>query len=431
MKTLLKNCYIVCENSRVIKNGFLGVENEDIVYLSEIQPKDYDKYDLIKDMNNKIIIPSLINSHTHSPMVLLRGVGSDLPLSNWLFDKIFPLEKNLTPDQIYVATQLAMLEMLSSGTGNFSDMYLYPEKTLEVVKETGMKANITYCVTSFDENEDFLDNEDVKSSISFFKKYNDKLDDKILIDFSLHAEYTNTEKIIKGYSEFCKEYDGNMHIHLSETQLEHQQCKDKYGMTPTKLLHKLGVFDSRAQAAHCVFVEDEDIDILKEKNVTVIHNPTSNMKLGSGFFPLSKLLKKGVNISLGTDGAASNNNLNMFEEMHLASIIHKGYENDPTLLSPSSVLNMATVNGAKMQGRKDTGVLKVGNKADIVAIDLNKPHLIPHNDIISTIVYSAQASDVCLTMINGKVLYENGNYTTLDSEKIMYDFKKQLLKLYK
>ena len=221
-----------------------------------------------------------------------------------------------------------------------------------------------------------------------------------------------------------------MHIHLSETRKEHQECIYKYGKTPARWFYDLGAFDSRAFAAHCVWVTEEDMELLREKDVCVVHNPTSNMKLGSGFAPIQRMLDKGITVGLGTDGAASNNNLNLLEELHLASVLHNGYSGDPTIMKPADVLRMATVSGAKIQGRSDTGELKVGKKADIAAIDLDAPHLKPNLDPLALVCYSAQGADVYMTMCDGRILYENGEFLTLDKERIYADVDSAVKLLY-
>ena len=221
-----------------------------------------------------------------------------------------------------------------------------------------------------------------------------------------------------------------MHIHLSETKTEHDECVAKYGKTPARWFNDLGTFDSPTFAAHCVWVTEEDMVLMREKGVSPVHNPTSNMKLGSGFAPIPRMLELGLNVALGTDGAASNNNLNMMEEMHLAAVLHNGFTHDPTLMKPAQVLNMATRNGARLQGRGDTGSLEVGKKADIIAIDFRKPHLYPNFEPMALLVYSAQASDVCMTMVDGKILYEDGKFLTLDPETVMNNARAAVKRLY-
>ena len=254
---------------------------------------------------------------------------------------------------------------------------------------------------------------------------------RILIDFAIHAEYTNFPHIVEAYSADCKALGGRMHIHLSETKKEHEECIAKYGKTPAQWFNDLGTFDSPTFAAHCVWVTEEDMALMLEKGVSPVHNPTSNMKLGSGFAPIPRMLELGLNVALGTDGAASNNNLNMMEEMHLAAVLHNGFTHDPTLMKPAQVLNMATRNGARLQGRNDTGVLEVGKKADIIAIDLNRPHLCPNVDPLALMTYSAQGSDVVMTMVDGRILYENGEFLTLDADRILHDARACVARLYR
>ncbi len=427
MSILFENCTVVTSDE-VLSGVNLGVDGEYIDYLGKDKPAK--KYDSTKNMSGKILLPGLYNCHTHTPMVLLRGVGSDLPLNEWLFDKIFPVEDRLTPEHIRTGSELALLEMLSSGTVSFSDMYFEPQQTIETVVNAGMKANICRPVQSFDPNERAEDSFRIKQSLELFEKYNGFADGKILVDFCIHAEYTCNEKITKAYSEICSDKKGNMHIHLSETDKEHNECIAKYGCTPAEWFLKLGAFDSRAFAAHCVALTDSDMDIMKAHNISIVHNPTSNMKLGSGFAPVQKFLKKGINVTLGTDGAASNNNLNMLEEMHLASVIHNGFMKDATVMKPQEILKMVSINGAMLQGREDCGEIKVGKKADICAVSLDAPHMHPVLDVPALITYSSQSSDVCMTMCDGKILYENGEYKTLDKERIYFDVEKCVKELY-
>ncbi len=431
IKTLFKNADVLLYENRiynVIKNAYLAVDGNSISYIGKDKPAD--TFDTVKDMAGKLLMNGFYNCHNHCPMVLLRGVGSDLPLNEWLFNKVFPIEDKLTAEEIEAGTELALLEMLAGGTVSFSDMYFEPQVTVKAVADSGMKANITRPVQSFDPAEEPKDSFRIAQSLELFNSFNGYAEGRILIDFSIHAEYTCTEKIARAYSEICNTNNGLMHIHLSETLKEHRECKEKYGKTPTQWFNDLGAFDSRAFAAHCVTLEDSDMEILLNKGVNVVHNPTSNMKLGSGFANVQKMLDMGINVALGTDGAASNNNLDMLEEIHLASIIHNGYTQNATIMNADTVIKMATQNGALLQGRDNCGDLKVGNKADIIAINLDAPHLRPIIDEKALITYSAQSSDICMTMADGKILYENGEYKTLDKEKIYYNVEKAISKLY-
>lgn len=431
MKILFKNADILVkeDNFKVISNAYLAVDGDKISYVGTEKPMG--EFDEIKDMNGKILMPGLINCHNHCPMVLLRGIGSDLPLQQWLFDTVFPIEDKLTAEEIEAGSELALLEMISGGTVSFSDMYFEPETTIRAVAESGMKANITRPVQSFDPNETPEQSYRMKEAIELYDRYNNTFDGRVLIDFCIHAEYTCTETIARAFIEKVNERNGNLHIHLSETKKEHEECIQRYGKTPAEWFDSLGGFDSYAFAAHCVWLSESDMELFRRKGVSVVHNPTSNMKLASGFAPIQRMLDLGINVALGTDGASSNNNLDMFEEMHIASIIHNGYTLDATVMNADTVLNMATANGARVQRRENCGELRVGNKADIIAVSLDSPHMVPALDKKALLTYSAQSSDVTMTMVDGKVLYENGEYKTLDKEKIYFDINRAVEKLYK
>ena len=422
MKLLLKHCGILAAEGtgfRCLENAYLGVDGDTIDYIGTEKPQG--PYDREKDMAGRLLLPGLINCHGHSPMVLLRGVGSDLSLQEWLFGKIMPIEDKLTAEDIKIGNQLALLEMLSTGTTSYSDMYFEPQTAVENALACGIKANISRPVQCFDKNESYAGNFRARESIQLFQDFHGAGDGRVRIDFSVHAEYTCFEHIVGPYSADCKALGGRMHIHLSETKKEHDECVEKYGKTPARWFYDLGTFDSPTFAAHCVWVTEEDMALMLEKGVSPVHNPTSNMKLGSGFAPVQRMLDLGLNVALGTDGAASNNNLNMLEELHLAAVLHNGYHRDPTILKPAQLLAMATRNGARLQGREDTGELAVGKKADIIALDLTRPHMVPNFDPLALTVYSAQGGDVVMTMVDGKILYENGEFLTLDADKILHE----------
>lgn len=428
MRTLLKNGLVYLHDGTASKAN-VGVSGSDIDYVSDSEPTQ--KYDTVKDMSGKLLIPGLVNAHTHAAMTLLRGVGSDLNLQEWLFGKIVPIEDKLTAEDIKTGTELAMLEMISCGTTSFSDMYFFPEITAEAVLRSGMKANLNRPVQSFDPDEKGIDSRRVKEAIALYDSYDGLGEGRLKIDFCVHAEYTCTEAVTKYLAEIIKEKRGNLHLHLSETKKEHKECIKKYGKTPLKWFYDLGALDSNAFCAHCVWVSQDDLELMKLRDIRVVHNPTSNLKLGSGFAPIQQMLDMGITVALGTDGASSNNNLNMFEEMHLAAIIHNGFTGDPTIMKPASVIKMASHSGAAVQCRNNTGEIEVGKKADIVAVDLTAPHMKPNLDTAALLCYSAQAADVTMTMVDGKILYENGEYFTLDKDRILYDVEKAVNRLYK
>ena len=432
MKLLLKHCDILAAGGagfRCLENAYLGVDGSVIDYIGTEKPQA--AYDLEKDMSGRMLLPGLVNCHGHSPMVLLRGVGSDLNLQDWLFGKVMPIEDRLTAEDIQAGNNLALLEMIATGTTSYSDMYFEPRTAVENAVLCGIKANISRPVQCFNKDEAYAENFRAKESIQLFKDFHGAAEGRVRIDFAIHAEYTCFDHIVGPYSADCKSLGGRMQVHLSETKKEHDECVAKYGKTPAKWFYDLGTFDNPTSAAHCVFVTEEDMALMLEKGVSPIHNPTSNMKLGSGYAPIQRMLDLGLNVTLGTDGAASNNNLNLMEELHLAAVLHNGYHRDPTILKPAQLLAMATRNGAKLQGREDTGELAVGKKADIIALDMTRPHLYPNVDPLALTVYSAQGSDVVMTMVDGVILYENGEFLTLDKERILHDAKAAVRRLYR
>ncbi len=431
MDLLLKHCDILTtENGsfRWIQKGYLGISQGKIDYIGQDKPQT--PYAQEKNMQNRLLLPGLINCHSHSAMTLLRGMGSDLPLQDWLFGTIIPVEDQMRPEDIHAGMSLAMLEMIATGTTSFTDMYMEGHTLAQLVAESGMKVNIARVMQGFDPSESYQANGRGAEALALYNACNAMADDRVRVDFSIHAEYTCQPHLVEAYSAQAKELGVQMHIHLAETKAEQEACIAKYGKTPTQWFYDLGTFQSPTLAAHCVWLTPQDMEILAENHVSVVHNPTSILKLGSGIAPIPTLLNKGINVALGTDGAASNNNLNMLEELHLAALLHKGHHLDPTVLPASQVLTIATANGAKAQGRNNTGALVVGKQADIVALDLQKPHLFPNLDPLALVCYSAQGSDVAMTMVDGNILYENGIYLTMDVEKVLYEANKALTYLH-
>ena len=409
------------------KNGYLGIDGDRIDYIGAEPPRA--AYDETKDMAGKLLLPGLVNGHTHTGMSLLRGLGSDLPLQQWLFDTVFPVEDKLTDEDLRIGMELSLLEMLASGTTSFTDMYMSPGYTAQSVLASGMKANLCRPLQSFDPDEDPMTCRRMQEMLALYAEWHGAGAGRIRVDFSIHAEYTCTERMVRAAAQEAHKRSAGMHIHLSETSSEQRACIEKYGLTPAQWFDRLGAFDGRAYAAHGVFLTPEDRALLKARGVTVVHCPESNLKLGSGVADVPAMVREGLPVALGTDGAASNNNLNMMEEMHLCAILHKGVQGDPTLLPRQQVLRMATVNGARLQGRGDTGVLAVGQKADIIAVDMDRPHLVPCIDPLSDLLYCAQGSDVTMTMVDGRILYENGDFLTLDKERILFEARRAAQRL--
>ena len=415
---LFKNITLLDENFDVQKNMFVGTCKDKIAYIGELAPQE--DFGEEYDGKNKVILPGFVNAHTHSPMTLLRGYAENLALSRWLNEKVFPFEDRLNSDRAYYGTMLSIAEMLSSGTTSFSDMYFFQDGVMRAVKEARAKINFSRSIVSFSDV-NFLDDIRVIEALEAVEKYHNTENGKIKIDMALHAEYTNTYSMIKQFGEYTKGKGLINHIHVSETKSEHEDCKKKYGKTPTELFYDAGVLDSPSLFAHCVWIEDGDIDILREKGATVAHCPASNLKLGSGICDIYALKERGVNVAIGTDSAASNNGLDSFREMYLAALLPKGTRRQADILSAKEIIKMATYGGAAAQGRFDSGLIKEGFKADLCVIDTDKPNLYPDFDILNNIVYSAGKSDVVLTMADGEVLYRNGEFLTIDIEKICFE----------
>lgn len=416
---LFKNIAIVDESFTAKRNTYLGISNGKISYIGADAPKE--EYARVIDGTKKLACPAFYNTHTHLPMVLLRGYAENLALSDWLNKRVFPFEAQITGEDIYHATLLAHAEMLRFGCVSTTEMYYSLPNLYRATKESGVKMNACNAVLCFG-------NQDLKA-LNEYREYMECLSDKELmesdrftLDIGIHAEYTTNPVIVRKVADMAKEYGLNMQLHLSETRSEHEECKARHGgLTPAAYFEKHGAFDVPCTAAHCVYLEGEDFEILARKGVTAANNPISNLKLASGFANVGRMLEAGVNVGLGTDGVASNNNLNMFEELKLFATLNKAISGDPTLVTPAQAMYAATRAGAISQGRTDCGLIKEGFAADIFLLDTDKPYMCPEHDIMSNLIYSAQGSDVVMTLCNGKILYENGEYTTIDIEKARFE----------
>lgn len=364
----------------------------------------------------RLLMPGFVNAHAHSPMVLMRGYGEGLHLQDWLNKRIFPFEAKLTGEAVYWGTVLAMAESLRAGITSSSDMYYFCEDMVRAVTDCRCKNNISRGVTNFDapELKDTLAFKETEDLIENFHLYDEG---RIRVDLSIHAEYTNGKASIKQMAEYNEDKGLGVHIHVSETESEHLSCIERNGLTPIAYLESLGLLNQPTTAAHCVWVSDEDIEILSEKKVSVASNPSSNMKLASGLCPAKKIIDSGVNLAIGTDSVASNNKLDFLEELKLFSLASKVQSMDPTAISPAQALYAASRAGAIAQGRLDTGLLKEGYRADLIVLDMTAANMWPVHEMENNIVYSAASKDLLMTMVDGKVLYEEGEFKTIDIEK--------------
>ena len=418
------------DDDRVLKDACIGVRDSRIAFIGAGAPAEPAARTL--DCTGKIAMPGLINTHAHAAMSLMRGYADDYVLQEWLNDHVFPIEAKLTPDDVYLGTQLTLAEMLATGTVSLTDMYMHLPQMARAVEDAGLYGNFSNAGMCFDESSYCFDTDSVtKQNREVLARWHNADGGRLKLDASIHAEYTSFPALWRDFAAFARENDLNMHVHLSETRTEHENCVEKYGKTPAAVLAENGVFDVRTTAAHCVWITDEDMDILAEKGVTAAHNPVSNLKLASGVARVAKMLEKGVNVSLGTDGVCSNNNHDLFEEIKLAAILQKGVTGDPRVIPARKALYMATRDGAYAQGReRQLGQLSEGFDATLILIDTDRPGLLPVHHPQSTLAYSARGGDVCMTMVRGKVLYENGSFTTIDMERVRAQLRPVLNRLF-
>lgn len=374
-------------------------------------------YGEVYDGTGKVLMPAFCNAHGHSPMCLMRGYGENLPLDRWLNEKIFPFEDKLYSEGVYWSTMLTMAESMRFGIVSTSDMYYFTDDMIRAVVVSGMKTNMSRAVTSFGCKE-LSDCTGYKEMRDYIMMYDGFADGRVLMEASVHAEYTNSEFFVRAIADAAKEFDVRMHVHVSETKSETDACLERYGRTPVEFLDDCGVFDVPANAAHCVWLTDNDRDILAARGVSVSSNPSSNMKLASGICDVPALYAKGINVAIGTDSTASNNSLNFFEEMKLFALTGKIKTMDPAAMTPEQVLRSATRAGALAQGREDTGLIKEGFKADLIVVDATGPNMVPVHNMLNNLIYSADGKDVVLTMCDGNVLYRDGMYMTMDIERV-------------
>jgi 5-methylthioadenosine/S-adenosylhomocysteine deaminase len=408
------------EGLTVIKDGAIAVSGTNILEVGtskEISKKYASEAIIIGE--GKAVFPGLINTHTHAAMVYFRGIADDLPLKEWLENHIWPAENRwLGPEFISDAIELACLEMLKGGVTTYNDMYFYEDAAGKVTKKIGMRAVLGVGILDFPSKSANTSDEYFANAESFIKNW--KGDELITPCIAPHALYTCGTESLKRARRIADKYDIPIHIHLSETKWEVNEIKNRYRMTPVEYLDSLGFLDEKVLAAHCIWVEDDEIDLLAKRKVGVSHCMESNLKLASGFAPVVTMLMAGIKVTFGTDGAASNNDLNILSEMSTTAKVHKALSNNPTVLDAKTVLLMATKWSAEVLGLGDKiGSIEKGKIADIVTINLKKPHLTPMYDVYSHIVYAAMASDVDTVMVNGKVVVNNSKFCNGDEEKIL------------
>jgi 5-methylthioadenosine/S-adenosylhomocysteine deaminase len=370
------------------------------------------------DGSDRLLLPGFYNTHAHSPMTLMRGYGENLALSEWLNDRIFPFEDQLDPGGVYNATLLAIAESFRFGIVSTSDMYFFTEDMARAVLESGGKSNIARCLVSFDEDAPMKSMPSYEEAKRTFQSFNGAGDGRIIVDASLHAEYTATERLVREIAEDALLNGQRMQVHVSETKSEHEECRERHaGQTPVAYFSGLGLFDVPTTAAHCVWATPDDVKIMAEKGVTVASNPISNLKLASGVANVPAFMDAGVSVTIGTDGVASNNNLNYLEDMKFFALVGKERWGNPTLITPAEAVSAASRAGALAQGRPDCGLIREGYRADLIVLDTSGPQWHPVHDILNNLIYSGSGSDIVMTLVDGQVVYEHGEWPTIDVER--------------
>lgn len=422
MKQLFYNGVIVTgEKGKIVKNGFIVVDNGVITAVESGDPtEEYSTIDDKINLKGNWLLPGLINTHGHIGSTLLRGFGDDLPLSVWLKTKMWPMEGKFTEETIQTASSLAILEMLKSGTTTFLEMYhLHLDLTARLVQKSGIRSVMTrgmigLCSKSEQETK-------LAEAVELNKTLRTIGEGRITTMLAPHAPYTCPPEFLEMIVGEAKRHQLPIHIHLSETAQEVDEHVIKYKKRPVSHLAELGVFDVHTLIAHGVHLNEEELDILAKYNVAVSHNPNSNLKLGSGIANVPKMLQKNILVAIGTDSAASNNNLDMFQEMRMAALIHKGNKEDPTVVSAKEALLMATYNGSKALKLDHIGLIEKGKDADFIIIDSKRPHLQPSEHVVSHLVYSASGADVLDVYVKGVCLVRNKECLSLDEEKIIFE----------
>ena len=417
MRILIKNGYVVSMVSEIRKCDIL-IEDDRIKRIAENLSLEVDR---VIDATNKIVMPGLINAHTHVAMSLFRGKTDEEELMNWLQKSIWPVEDKLTAADVYTASMISGIEMIKSGTTTFNDHYFFEEETAKMAEQLGLRAILSRCIIG--DGEEAMKR--VNEAEELYNAWHNKADGRIKVCVGLHSPYTCPPDTMKRGIQLADRLGSPIHIHYLETKDEVRQMSDKYQMTATEYLKKAGLFNYHVMLAHGVHVDDESIATLRDISGGIVHNPISNQKLGSGIANIRKLRANGINVALGTDGQGSTNTLDMFEEIKSAAYLQKVIYNSATAISGEDVLKMATIEGAKVLGiDSEVGSLEEGKKADIIIIDTNKPHLCPMHNIYSLLAYSVNGADVETSIIDGRIVMENRQVLNVDENQVMRDCRR-------
>ena len=417
MAILIHNCTaaLMDEAGTVLPGAFVAVEGSKITYVGQTRPQGEFAEEI--DGKGDVLMPGFVNAHTHVPMTAMRGYGDGNNLQDWLHNYIFPVEARWDDRAIRCCTDLGLAEMISSGVTCIADMYGHSPAIAQEVAAAGISANLSVGGVQFTDDFNPDTHNDCRVQRELTEQWHGYNDGQILVDASVHGEYTSHHQLWQWMADYAREHGLGMHVHISETRSEHAECIARHGKTPIQVLNDYGVWDTRAIAAHCVWTTPEDWAVMAEKGISAIHNPMSNLKLGSGIAPVPAMKKAGVNVCLGTDGVSSNNCTDFFGDLKIAAILHNGAGCDPLALLPIDALRMATANGGRALGRK-TGVIAEGYTADLILVDFSHLNLTPCHSVLSNLAYAAHGSDVVMNMARGRVIYEDGTFATIDLERV-------------
>ena len=427
-RILLHHCraLLMDEENTLLDPAYVVVEGERIAAVSSTRPQGPFAQEI--DCGGNVLMPGLVNAHTHIPMTLMRGYAGGCDLHTWLNDWIFPAEAKLDDRAVRAGADLALAELIAGGVTTIADMYMHTPAIAQAVLAAGISANLSCGGVYFGAPGDFSPATcpDCDHQRQLTEEFHEAGNGQILVDASIHGEYTSNVPLWQWMADYAQRKGLGMHVHVSETQSEHEGSLTRWGLTPFRILDRYGVWDTRAIAAHCVWTTEDDWAGMAEKGVACVHNPVSNLKLGSGVAWIPAMKAAGVPIALGTDGVSSNNNQDMFEEMKFAAVLHNGVTHNPLALLPQDVLAMATREGAKALGRQ-TGRIAPGYVADLILVDFTRPHLTPCHSVMDNLVYAAHGSDVVMNMARGKIIYKDGTFLTLDLDQILAEVRQYAL----
>ncbi len=425
---LIKNVDVITldERGRVIRSTNIAIADGCIKAIGDV-PSEFVADEVI-DGTNHVAMPGFFNAHAHASMTLVRGWAEDLPLDRWLNERIWVAESALKEEDVYWGAALAACEMIRSGTVAFADHYFWMDRVAEVVERSGMKALLAWCIFGLGPEQE-IGGITLERTVDFVQRWQGAADGRIRTILGPHSPYICPSDFLKRVAETAAKLNVGIHIHLAESQEQFDNSLARYGRTPIAYLDSLGLFDVPVIAAHCIYLTEEDMDILASKGVHVVQCPKTHMKMGMGTTPVPELLSRGVNVALGTDGPASNNDLDMLEVTRLAALSQKFGHRDPKVMSSREVLHLATRNGALAMGFEGSGVLEAGRPADLILFDFDKPHLRPRHDLMANIVHSARAGDISHVIVDGQLLLRDGELLTLDEERILYEAERRAFRI--